>query len=293
MQLLLSGVISGVAIGLLYGLLGFAIVVLYKCTSVANFAQGNLGAVATFLVFQLLVLARFGLVLALALGLVISALVGAACYFFAIRPKPEAGHLNVTMRTLGLYLLLLAIMNVAWGKYQPYTFPAVFSSEAALTIADVNISWLTVGTLLIALAMAAAFETFFRRTDLGLMFLAVAENPAVASLLGVNTRKVTVLAWAISSVVAYVIAVLVVPVTLLSSTMMDLYLLLAFTSAIIGGLNNIYGPFLGGLLVGVVYNVAAIQWSRDAAVACVFVLLLAVMMFRPSGILSSARTERL
>jgi branched-chain amino acid transport system permease protein len=293
MDLLISGAVSGVAIGLLYGLLGFAIVVLYKCTSVANFAQGNLGALAAFLTFELIRSAGLQWGVAVFIGLFAAAAVGIICYFLVIKPRPEAGHLNMTMRTLGLYLLLLATMNVFWGLGQPYRFPSPLPTEAALTLGNVNVSWLTLGTLAVALLLAVSFELFFRKTSLGLMFMALAESPPVASLLGVNTRKLTALSWSIGAVVSFIVAILIVPVSLLSSQMMDLYLLLAFTSAIIGGLTNIYGPFLGGILVGVVYNVAAVGWSRDAAVFSVFALLLAVMMVRPNGILGRRQTERL
>src|ERR1700742_1657165 len=102
MGLLISGAISGVAVGLLYGLLGFAIVVLYKCTSVANFAQGNLGAIAAFITFELCTDAGVPIGYALPLGALAAALVGFTAYALIIRPKPDAGHLNVTIRTLGL-----------------------------------------------------------------------------------------------------------------------------------------------------------------------------------------------
>jgi branched-chain amino acid transport system permease protein len=293
MDLLISGVLSGVAVGLLYGLLGFAIVVLYKCTSIANFAQGNLGAIAAFAAYELTTSAGLPVAVAIVLGAACGIAAGILAYALVIRVRPDAGHLNVTIRTLGIYLLLLSVMNVIWGQRQPLTFPKIFPEGVAFTVAELNVSWLTLGTLGVAAALALSFAALFRTTNIGLMFLALAENPSVAALLGVKTGRLTMLAWGTSALVSFIVAMLIVPVANLSSEMMDLYLLLAFTGAIIGGLTSLFGPFLGGALVGVVYNVATIYWNRDIAVFSVFALLLAVMMVRPNGILGRRRTERL
>jgi branched-chain amino acid transport system permease protein len=143
MDLLVGGIVSGIAVGLLYGLLGFAIVVLYKCTSIANFAQGNLGAIAAFIAYELTVDAGLPAGLAIALAAVFGVAVGVLAYAFVIRVKPEAGHLNLTIRTLAIYLLLLATMNAFWGQRQPLTFPDVFPDGVAFAVTDLNVSWLT------------------------------------------------------------------------------------------------------------------------------------------------------
>src|SRR5690349_18982815 len=110
MDLFVGSLLNGIAYGTLYGLLGFAIVLLYKATGIANFGQGNLGTLAVFIVFAFAVREGWNLWVSVLLGFVAAALAGALSYSFIIRPRDAADHLNTTMRTLGLYLLLFAIV---------------------------------------------------------------------------------------------------------------------------------------------------------------------------------------
>ncbi len=159
----------------------------------------------------------------------------------------------------------------------------MISGDAAFVLGGVAVSWLTIGTILVALILAGSFAWFFYRTRLGLMFLGVADKPDIAALLGIRTRGLTALAWAIAAVISLVTGVLVAPRTLLSSDMMDFYLLYSFTAAVIGGLTSMWGVFVGGILVGCVDNLVTIYASPDLGTIAVFILLIAVLLLRPSG----------
>ncbi len=283
-QLFFAGVISGVAVGALYGLLGFAIVMLFKSTGVANFAQGAIGTFAAFVVYELCVQAGLDKWIALAIGIPVAALTGIVLYLLALRPNDDADRLNLTIRTLGVSLLVVAIINEEWSAGQPFTFPSVLSGRAAFTLADTAVSWLTIGTVVIAAVLAAGFVWFFRRTNLGLMFLGLADRGDIAALLGVRTRRLTAIAWGIAALLSLVAAVLVAPRSLLSSDMMDFYLLYAFTSAVIGGLSSLWGGFVGGAVVGILSSLVTIYANPDVATISVFGLLLLVLLVRPSGI---------
>lgn len=293
MDLLIGGILNGIAYGALYGLLGFAIILLYKSTGIANFGQGNLGALAAFVVYELAVRVGAPLWLALLCGLLSAALAGALSYLVVMRPRDQSDHVNATIRTLGLYLLLFAVMNFFWAQGQPFNFPAVVGQSPAFRIGSVAVSWLTVGTLLAALMLSGLFAWFFQRTDLGLLFLGVASRPEIAKLMGVPTRRLTLMAWAASAIVSLVVAVLIAPVSLLSTDMMDSFLLYAFTAAIVGGLTSLVGVFVGGMMVGLLDNVATIYINSDVALLVVFVLLLIVLLFKPQGLFGRISTERL
>lgn len=250
MDLLVGSLLYGVAYGALYGLLGFAIVLLYKSTGIANFGQGNLGTLAAFIVFTLAVRQGVPLWLSVILGFVAAILAGAVAYLGILRPFDRADHINATMRTLGIYLLLFAVVNFQWAEGQPFNFPSIFPQSAALTIGGNSVSWLTLGTIGVALALSGFFAWFFRRTRTGLQFLALASRPDIAQLLGVRTRRLTLFAWAASAAVSLIVALLIAPVSLLTTDMMDFFLLYAFTAAIVGGLTSLVGVFVGGLMVG-------------------------------------------
>lgn len=289
MTLFIASVASGVAIGLLYGLLAFSIVLLYKTTGVANFAIGNMATFATFVVFHLM--ASTGGVASL-IGLAAAGLLGAAIYVLIMRPNDEAGTLNLVMRTLALYLFLSAFMNRFWATGQPFTFPS-FLPRQSFDVGGVTIGWSSIAILAIAVVLSAGFYLVFTRTPIGVQFLALAERPDVARLLGVRTKRLAMLAWVTSGVIAMIVGTLVAPGALLSSDMMEHFLLFAFTSAVVGGLNSLAGAFVGGIVVGCVSNVSIVYFSQDAALFTVFVLLVTVLLARPDGFFGYSVVRRL
>jgi branched-chain amino acid transport system permease protein len=221
-----------------------------------------------------------------------AAAAGGASYLLVIRPRDEADHLNTTMRTLGLYLLLFAYVNYRWAVGQPFSFPSIFPDGVAFTLGGNGITWTTVGTIVVAGLLSAFFAWFFRRTRLGLLFLGMASRPEIAELLGVATRRLTLLAWMAAAMVSLVVALLIAPVALLTTDMMDPFLLLAFTAAIVGGLTSMVGVFLGGLVIGVMDNLVTVYWNGDSAMLAVFGLLILVLLVKPEGLLGTRSAER-
>ncbi|MFO6453042.1 MULTISPECIES: branched-chain amino acid ABC transporter permease [unclassified Aeromicrobium] len=293
MSLFIGTLIAGIALGLLYGLLGFSIVVLHKATGVANFAQGALAMLASFLVVKL----GDGFSLSLGVSIVLTAVlmvfIGSAIYALVLRPMDDAGTLNITIRTFGVLMLITAVVNIFWSEGQPFSFPSVFPDGVALNIGQVAISWLTVGTIIVAGILVAACGVVFNRTRLGLTFLALAERPEIARLLGVKTRRLSLIAWAFASLVAVVVGVLVAPSILVSSNMMDGFLLFSFAAAVVGGLDSLGGAFVGGLIVGAVSSVSSVYASHEMAAVLIFALVLVSLVVRPQGIFGRAALERL
>ena len=293
MSTFIAAAISGIALGFLLGLLGFGIVILYKATGVANFAQGAIGTLGAFLVAKIGALTGLGILPSLAIGIVVAAMVGVLMYYCFFRYNDEIGAFNLTIRTLGVELLILALINAKWAEGQPFPFPAVFPNATSFQFGDTVVSWLTLGSILTAALLTGAFVYIFNRTDIGLQFIAIAERPQIARMLGVRTRRLVLLSWVVAAVIALVVGALLAPVALLSSEMMEPYMLLGFTAVVIGGLTSLSGVFIGGIIVGVVNNVAALYLSSDVAVLIVFCLLMVTLRFRPNGLLVKAVAERL
>jgi branched-chain amino acid transport system permease protein len=122
---------------------------------------------------------------------------------------------------------------------------------------------------------------------------ALAERPDVANLLGVQKSRLTATAWSLGAVVSLIVGVLVAPKALLSSDMMDLYLLYSFTGVIIGGMRSFPGCVVGGLFVGVVNNVASALFDPQVGIEMVFLLLVVTLVVRPHGIFGHEVAERL
>ncbi len=287
-----DAIITGAISGLLYGLLGFAIVLLYKMTGIANFAAGSLATLGAVAVYEL---TRHGVGLAVAIvaALVLLSAVGAVVYLVVMRPHDTAGPLNLTVRTLGLYLLAGAAIDKGLGQGQPFTAPQVFPArQAALGPLHVPVAGL--GILAVAALLAAVFAAWFRFSRTGLLLRAVASDRATARLLGARVRRLEVMSWAVTTALAAGVGILTAPSHLLSAQMMDDQLLFVFAAVVIGGLTSLSGAFAGGVAVGLVQGlVYYASGSADLALLAVFGLFLSTLLVRPHGLWGEAVSERL
>ena len=292
MGLVGAAAISGVAVGFVYGMLAFSIVLLFKASGIPNFAQGNIATFGTFIVY--LLAARTGLPLpfAIALGFLGTAALGVVIYLGGILPRGDAGTLNLAIRTLAVYLLLFAVMNLFWGVGQPFAFPR-FLPSASVPVAGVSVSLLSLVTVAVALVLGGAFWLLYNRTATGLLLRGIADRPDVARLLGANTARLSAMAWLLAGLVAVVVGLLTVPTALLSSDMMDSFFLYAFTAALLGGMTSLPGAFAGGVVVGVVSNVVTVLRGQEISILAIFALLIAILLVRPDGLFGHGVVERL
>jgi branched-chain amino acid transport system permease protein len=290
-DLLLPAAVSGVINGGLYALLGIAIVLIYRTTAVANFAQGEFGTLAGFALLMLFLPLKLPLWLAWICTTVLLAAVGAGAYFLFIRPRPAAGHLNMTVRTLGLYLLIYAVAVYFWGPQEPYRVPTLFGNDT-VAIGGFAVSYDQLGTLSVTIVMAAVFLVFFRYTKAGLAMRAVAIDRDVASLLGINVRRMALTVWVIAGAISAIVGLLIAPMSFLETSLMRPYILKAFTAAILGGLYSFPGVILGGVILGVAEAIAAVAISIHMREPFVFMVLLLVLLLRPGGILGTVQRGR-
>ena len=292
MGLVGAAAISGVAVGFIYGMLAFSIVLLFKASGIPNFAQGNIATFGTFIVYLLAARAGMPLPVAIALGFLGTAALGVVIYVGGILPRGEAGTLNLAIRTLAIYLLLFAVMNLFWGVGQPFAFPR-FLPDASTVVGGVSVSLLSVVTVAAAVLLAAGFWLLYNRTATGLLLRGIADRPEVARLLGADTARLSGLAWLLAGLVAVVVGLLTVPTALLSSDMMDSFFLYAFTAALLGGMTSLPGAFVGGVVVGVVSNVVTVLRGQEISILAIFALLIVILLVRPDGLFGHGVVERL
>lgn len=292
MGLVGAAAVSGVAVGFVYGMLAFSIVLLFKASGIPNFAQGNVATFGTFIVYLLAVRAGLPLAAALALGFAGTAALGVAIYAGGMLPRGEAGTLNLAIRTLAIYLLLFAVMNLFWGVGQPFAFPRLLPA-ASVAVAGTRVSLLSLATVGTAVVLGGAFWLLYNRTATGLLLRGIADRPETARLLGADTARLSGLAWLLAGLVALVVGLLTVPTALLSSDMMDSFFLYAFTAALLGGMTSLPGAFVGGVVVGVVSNVVTVLRGQEISIVAIFALLIAILLVRPDGLFGHGVVERL
>jgi len=304
LQTLVRGLPQAVASGLVYGsiyaLIAQGYYVTFSTTQTLNFAQGDflmIGGMLAFTVFGLLAINGVPLILALLAGLAVIpltlAIMGALVERVAVRPLRRAFSLGWILSTVGVAVILRNSAEVIWGR-EPKPVPSVFGDNAVRVDAGLfqfGILPQEIFILVAAMGMMVGVLFFLKRSILGKAMAAVALNPSAAGLMGINVRGMVVLAYVISSVLAGVAGLLVVPVLHAYSLMGVLPGLKAFAVAIIGGLGNPFGILIAGLLLGIIEFVVAI-FNASLRDAVTFFLLIVILAWRPLGLFEKPSIEK-
>jgi len=289
-EVFLQQLVTGISIGSIYAIVGLAIVLIYRSTAIVNFAQGEMAMFTTFISWSLLL--RMDFWPALLLIVVIAFFLGGALEMVVMRPVERASHLNSVVVTLGL----LAIFNsVALWRYgplpKPFPRPEVFTG-APLEVGSVTISRLNVGILAIAFLIMVGLFLLFNYTKLGLAMRATAQNPTASRLVGINVSRMLALGWGLSAAVGAVAGMLTAANQSLSIDMMLAILLFAFAGAVLGGLDSPGGAIVGGLTVGIIQALSGTYVSSQVDIVAAFVVIVAVLMIRPTGLFGKRLVRR-
>lgn len=281
--------LAGLTTGCIYGTVALALVMIYQGTHYVNFAQGEMAMFSTYMAWALIQRGAPYWV-AFALTVVLSFGIGAAIERFVIRPLAASPILTVVTVFIGL----LAIFNSVAGwlfTYEIRTFPSPFRLPAGFT--NPYLSAHEVGAAAVTLAMVALLWAFFRHTRLGLMMRAVAANPQSSRLVGIRVGRMLSLGWGLAAAVGAIAGMMVAPILYLDPNMMGGVLVYAFAAALLGGIESPVGAVVGGLIVGVVENLAgAYIVGTELKLTVALVVIVTVLVVRPSGLFGRVRVTR-
>ena len=283
--------LSGVSTGAVYGAVALALVLIWRATRIVNFAQGGMLMITTFIASSTIDGTGsywLGVAVALASGLALGAVVERVL----MRPVESAPPINAVILTLGLLILLQATAGMIWGN-TPRSFPAAFSIRGYdIGGTRVLFSPNDTFTVLVVVGVALGLAVLFRGTALGLRMRAAAFEPEVARLLGVRVGRMFTVGWALAALAGSLAGVLVAPQVFLGPNNFDPILIFAFTAAVLGGLDSPLGAVVGGLSLGLALSyVSGYEGSALVGLASL-VILVAVLMIRPSGLFSSTQERR-
>jgi branched-chain amino acid transport system permease protein len=280
-------VVSGLATGAIYALMGLALVIIYNATRTLNFAQGDMLMVSAFVGWSAYGGLGLPLWAAALCAIAASALLAFVIERLVIRRAISATHWDVLIITLGLSLMLRATAGLVW-THDEFPFPSFFEAQP-VALGAVRLAPSSLGILGASLTAMALLWLLFTRTRLGRAMRAVAQNQTAARLVGVSVERVYASAWVLAAVVGAVAGILVAPVIFLSSKM-GLIVISGFTAAVIGGFGSMPGAVLGGMLLGVIENLAPLYLPSGIRYSVPFLVLIAILVVRPAGLLG--RVER-
>ncbi len=293
-QLLIQLLINGLVVGTLYGVVAMSFVLIYKATQVVNFAQGELLLVGAWICWALLTKYQVPFWLGMPITLVFMFVLGIAIQIVILRPMIGEPIISVIMVTIALSTIFQALMKWIFGvNLQP--FPEIFATKT-LSIGPLQIQTVYLMSLVVSAAMMAGMAWFFRASRYGLAMRATAFNQQVAQSLGIPVKNVFAMAWAISAVVSAVAGVVVAVVNGVSAGL-SAYGIKVFPATILGGLDSIGGAVLGGIIIGLLENVAHfidaeyLHWGNLYEVAPFYVLII-ILMIKPYGLFGTHDIER-
>lgn len=289
MNQLVQALADGVTQGAVYAIIALGFVIVYKSTGVLNFAHGGLLMLGAYLTLTFIE-HSLDFYLAVLLAMLLTGGIGWLLQAGLLRKLVEEDVFSVVLVTLGLSLVIRAVVGVIYGPTER-PLDAPFDGPEIHLFADVYVSRSGLAAVAVSAAVFLGAWLFFARSRQGLAMRAIAEDQAVARLMGISASRVFVLAWVIAGGLAALAGTLAAEESYVSNNLGAIGLL-ALPAAVIGGLDSVAGALLGGLLVGIVEQAAGTYLGGQTATLASFVLLVLVLAVKPEGLLGQREIVR-
>lgn len=288
----LSYFISGLSLGSVYAIIALGYTMVYGIAKMLNFAHGDVIMVGSYIVFY--AVSQFGLPnwLSIILAVVGCTALGLIIERFAYRPLRGAAPLAVLITAIGVSYLLQNLALLSFGA-APKVFTSVVKIPALNLGGDLTVTGETIVTIAACIVIMIVLSLFINKTKPGRAMLAVSEDRGAAQLMGVNINGTIALTFAIGSGLAAIAGVLLCSAyPTLSPYTGAMPGIKAFVAAVFGGIGSIPGAMVGGILLGVIESLGRAYISSEMADAIVFLVLVIVLVVKPTGIFGKKLNEK-
>ncbi len=297
-DVLLQQIVNGLVVGSVYALVALGYTMVYGILQLINFAHGEVVMIGAL---TALVLAKWLLgagvppmvarLLAILIAMAVCAAVGVLVERIAYRPLRNAPRLAPLITAIGVSIFLQQMAILVFGRNY-FSFPELIS-KTPIEIGHITINMNEIVILITSVALMAGLLWLVHNTKIGTAMRATAENQKVAGLMGIDINKIIAITFAIGSALGAIAGVMVASNYGQAHYYMGFMLgLKAFTAAVMGGIGNLWGAMVGGLILGLVENVGLIFVRGDYKDIFAFVVLVAVLIFRPQGLIGERVAER-
>jgi branched-chain amino acid transport system permease protein len=285
--------IQGLAIGSVYSLVALGFVLIYKSSSVINFAQGELLMVGAYVCLALNVTAQMPFWAAFLATLLFMAALALLTERLVLRPMIGEPVISIIMVTIGLSAVFKSVVTAAWGT-DIRVFPPIFPS-VPISWGNVKVDQLYIFTFAASMGLLVLLALFFKYSRMGIAMRATADSQTVALSMGISVKRIFALSWAIAAVVSAVGGVLIGQINGINTSLSGVGLKV-FPAVILGGLDSIPGAVLGGLIIGVMENLAGgyldSYFGGGVKEVAPFVALVVILMVRPYGLFGTKEIEK-
>ena len=289
----LSYLINGISLGSVYAIIALGYTMVYGIARMLNFAHGDIIMVGGFTVFTIVTTMGGSPVVGILASVVVFTVLGVTIERVAYRPLRDASPLAVLITAIGVSYLLQNVALLIFGSNARQFTSVITVPALKLAGGKLSISSVTIVTILSCIVIMAALMAFINKTKMGQAMLAVSEDRGAATLMGINVNRTISVTFAIGSALAAVAGVLLCSAyPSLSPYTGSMPGIKAFVAAVFGGIGSIPGAFIGGILLGIIENLAKAYISSQLSDAIVFSVLIIVLLVRPTGILGKKMTEK-
>ncbi len=282
-----QALISGILIGGAYALIGIGMTIIFGVMRVINFAHGDLlmlGMYATYYLYTLLHIDPF---LSIVITIPVMFLYGAFLQKVFINRMENALPQNQILLTIGLGLIMSNTIMFAFTS--DYKILTTSYSSASVDVAGISVSIPLALSFVITVLMTAALYWFLARTDTGQAIRATAQDREAARLMGINVKRMSVIAFGLGTALAGTAGALFAPIYYIFPQVGGTFTLKAFVITVLGGMGSVVGATLGGILIGVAESLGGVYFGGGWKDVVVFVLFLIVLLFKPSGLMGKSR----
>ena len=286
---------NGMSTGAIYSLLALGLVIVYRGSGHLNFAQGEMAMVSAF--FAWWYSGHLPIWLAVLAAMVTAFVLAALVERFIIRPIGHKSQFAVVVAAIGLFLGLNSLAPFAWKVANPVPFKSMFpnKSDDFIRIGGATWRYERIGILVVMLITAGLLILLFQKTKLGLAMRAVASNPETAPLAGIKTGRVLMISWGLAASVGAVGGAMVASTRgNVDAAMMFAIFFSATAAAMLGGFDSLVGAVVAGLALGVFESMFAgyVPDASELKSSVSLVIILIVLVVRPTGLFGSKRVER-
>lgn len=288
---IIEQLINGLRTGSIYALIALGYTMVYGIAKMINFAHGDIIMVGAYALFVFVTTLQMPVIPAVILTILFCALLGVVIEKVAYKPLRKAQPLAVLITAIGVSYFLQNIVQIIFGA-TPKPFASIIRVPA-IRLGTINISGITLITLIVTTICMILLSLFVSKTKAGRAMRAVSEDKGAAELMGINVNGTISLTFAIGSGLAAVAGILfIAQYESLRPTLGALPGIKAFVAAVLGGIGSIPGAMLGGIILGIIESLSKAYISTQLSDAIVFGVLVVVLLVRPSGLLGKQRREK-
>ena len=289
-------VINGITLGSVYALIAVGYTMVYGVIELINFAHGEVYMMGAFFSFTMVTSMGLSIWVAFPVAIALCAVMGVILDIVAYRPLRNAPRLAALITAIGMSIFLQNLALVIWGaeikSFPRAKLPPVFS-KTALTIGSIQVTWLQVFILGVAIVIMAGLHAIIHRTKVGTAMRAIAQDKVTASLMGINVNRVISFTFAIGSGMGGVAGILVgMYYNAIWPTMGYIAGIKAFAAAVLGGIGSVPGAMLGGGILGMAEVMGAGYISSPYRDGIAYAVMILVIIFKPAGLLGKSTAEK-